>query len=487
MRSEAKGNCANNQTRIEYLMIFEAFVGVVVAMGAYAAVYGGRGLLFALMNAYRSAAGMYLRLRGTDAKVSSLCLRLRMPLRFGVGSWIPDKSVDLQTEVEKRIVSGEAWSEWCDAMKAAGTVVLSPGCPTDPFTQAEGYRYLSRLARVSLENFVECSSTDAPQLVALANGSRAAPVHIGSDNPDNVYENANLDGRKQYRLHVKRGTVHFLSFGTQSGQYGGPGGLRTVDYKEASEFDQGSNGDFEIFISKEKPDNMKNWLKLVDDPPEALLIVRQTREDHENEILAEVKIECVSGSNKPKPLTAGALDEGLRRSSLFVAFAPFLFAKWARDFQQHVNQLPLFDQKTSDSVGGDPSIRYYHSYWKLDHNETLVITTKPPKCKTWNFQLNNHWMEALDYRYHNIHVNKFYAKCLKDGSVIVVVSTHDPNKLGLSTPFSWIETTGHKQGTMCWRWVHPETDENLPQPRTNVVKYNDLAAFIEKHVANIKA
>lgn len=66
-----------------------------------------------------------------------------------------------------------------------------------------------------------------------------------------------------------------------------------------------------------------------------------------------------------------------------------MFAKWARDFQKHINQLPLFDQvkaricvdapsplsspqQLSNSVGGDPSIRYYHSYWQLAADEALV-------------------------------------------------------------------------------------------------------------------
>jgi len=60
------------------------------------------------------------------------------------------------------------------------------------------------------------------------------------------------------------------------------------------------------------------------------------------------------------------------------AGATAMFAKWARDFQKHSNQLPLFDQQLSNNVGGDPNIRYYHSHWALAEDEALVGRREPP-------------------------------------------------------------------------------------------------------------
>ena len=108
---------------------------------------------------------------------------------------------------EERVLSGESWDEFCDALKAAGASVVAPGAPTDAFNQAEGYRYLARLARAGLENFVECADAEAPRLCAIVNGGRAAPVKLGSDNPDNLYENATIDGALEYVVHGARGTV----------------------------------------------------------------------------------------------------------------------------------------------------------------------------------------------------------------------------------------------------------------------------------------
>ena len=117
--------------------------------------------------------------------------------------------------------------------------------------------------------------------------------------------------------------------------------------------------------------------------------------------------------------------------------------------------------------GGDPNIAYYHSYWELAADEALVIEVTPPECEYWNFQLNNYWMESLDYRHYEVCINKAGARLNDDGSVRLVVAARDPGV------FNWLDTAGHAFGTMCFRWVRaPEH----PQPRTRVVKLSELAS-----------
>jgi hypothetical protein len=130
--------------------------------------------------------------------------------------------------------SGQAWDEFCDTLKAAGAAILADGAPKDALTQAEGYRYLARLVRGGLENFLEASDPNTPTLVTIVDGYRAAPIKIGSDNPDNLYESASIVGSGTYKISGTRGSVKYLGFGTQAGVYGKPGGLSTVDYVDAS-------------------------------------------------------------------------------------------------------------------------------------------------------------------------------------------------------------------------------------------------------------
>jgi hypothetical protein len=200
-------------------------------------------------------------------------------------------------------------------------------------------------------------------------------------------------------------------------------------------------------------------------PESGTLVVRQTFLDRERETPADLAIAPLDGAAVPGTVTPQLVDEGLRSASTLVAGASLLFAKWARDFQRHTNQLPLFDPAVSNAAGGDPNIAYYHSHWQLGPDEALVIEATPPACEHWNFQLNNYWMESLDYRYFTIHVNKHTARTEPDGSVRIVVAHEDP---GLP---NWVHTAGHTSGTMCFRWVRAASH---PQPATRVVKLADL-------------
>jgi hypothetical protein len=237
-------------------------------------------------------------------------------------------------------------------------------------------------------------SPQAPQLCAIANGSRAARICIGSDNPDNLYENAVLDGRREYVVHGVRGTVAYLGLGTQSGAYGAKGGLATVDYAEAEtlRYDDAARTRFTLVLSATRPADATNWLQLVQDPPEAMFIVRQTFGRRTEEVAASLSIVLRGeggGIGGGTPLTPKRLDDGLQSASVLVAGASAMFAKWAYGFQAHANALPLFDQQTSDRAGGDPNIRYYHSYWRLPAGMALRILVRPPPCRCWNFQLNS--------------------------------------------------------------------------------------------------
>ena len=360
----------------------------------------------------------------------------------------------------QRVVSGQSWNEFCDSLKAAGAALNFPGAPRDPFSQAEGYRYLSRLTRAGLTAFVEHADPNAPVLHRVVDET----TKLGADNPDNFYLTAALDGNYEYKITGRRNDIAYLSFGTQSGNYGQGGGLPPTGYIESDEIKMDPDGGFELVLSSTP--QVSNWLPMT--PETGTLVVRQTFGDRTTETPAELSIErinCPPDERRPSHLTARALDEGLKKAGALVMGAPLLFAKWARDFSKHSNELPMFDPDVSLAAGGDPNITYYHSHWALAPDEALLIEATPPECEHWNFQLNNYWMESLDYRHFTIHTNKHHAHYEADGSVRLIVAHEDP---GLP---NWLDTAGHTSGTMCFRWVRAAEP---PQPGCRVVKLSSL-------------
>ena len=183
---------------------------------------------------------------------------------------------------DQRIVSGKAWEEFCDRLKLAGSALMYSGAPRDPFQQAEGIRYLSRLTRAGLEAFVEYSDPKYPVLRRMVHET----VKMGADNPDNHYFNAQISGEYEYIITGKRNSVHYLGFFTQNGNYGTTGGLAPCGVLESKDMIFEEDGSFEIILSKEKKG--KNWLKI--EAETGMAMVRQTFLKRDVEIPAEVYI-----------------------------------------------------------------------------------------------------------------------------------------------------------------------------------------------------
>ena len=78
-------------------------------------------------------------------------------------------------------------------------------------------------------------------------------------------------------------------------------------------------------------------------------------------------------------------------------------------------------------------------------------------------------MESLDYRYHTICINKGLAFYKDDGSVEVIVSHKDTGHK------NWLDTCGHYEGTMCWRWYRLEEGSKAIEPVCEIVSLASLS------------
>ena len=361
-------------------------------------------------------------------------------------------------DAEARVMEGQSWRDFCRALEAAGDIVLARTTPVTPIDRAEGYRYLTRLARIGLEMMLEHSDPDFPTFYSASHPTGK----IGGDNPDNLYQNATIAGDREYRIWGRRNTVPYLSFGTKANRYATEGTMASTGELEAAEMVFARDGSFEIAVSRERKPG--NWLPIAADS--SMLLVRQTFLDRPSEVAADVHIERVGGPEKPEPLTPANLDRGLAAAAAFVTGTARTFVNWVEEFRKYPNAFAPFPQETCYRTGGDPLIYYLHGYWQVGPDEALVIDTDVPECEIWNFQLDNYWMESLDYRYLPACWNKHTAKYNADGSVTFVIAAGD------SGVGNFMDTAGHTCGSMLLRWTRAKTH---PLPRCRVVKLASLA------------
>ena len=366
------------------------------------------------------------------------------------------------TDFDEGIMSGATWHKFCDQLKQTGDQIMRPETPTDPRTKAEGFRYLTRLLRLGLEMHVEFTDPEFPVFFSPCHET----MKIGADNPDNFYQMCGLRGDCEYLIKGHRNTVNYLSFRTQKGGYETDGKMIECGFFDGKDLILDADGYFEITISCDHQEG--NWLPL--DADATAMIVRQTYHDRQTETCADITIERINANTKPQPLRAVEFAQGLMRAADFVTNTSNLFNDWAQSYQAHPNQLPPADQALCQSVGGDPNIIYYHSYWELSDQEAWVIDVdRIPDCDTWNFQINNYWLESLDYRYHRICINKHNAHYNHDGSVTLVLSHHD-----IGHP-NWLTTAGHFKGTCLFRWVGLAAGEEQCNPTARKVNIAEIA------------
>ena len=347
----------------------------------------------------------------------------------------------------------EQWQDFCQNLAQSGEAVLTRDSSAREV--AEGMRYLSRLMRIGLEMHFELANPDFPGFYQASHQT----AKIGADNPDNYYQNASISGKRNYRLYGHRASVPILSFATKANRYAIDGTMASTGELDVRDMVVEADGSFEIIVSKDKPEKAKNWLSLEADS--SMLLVRQTFIKRAQEEAATVNIEPLEGPAYPPQLTLEDVTSGLKKTTDFISGTTQLFMDWADRFKtNNFNTLDTTDQTPFMKAGGDPSIYYLHGWWELEENEMLQIDTALTKCEGWNFQLNNVWMESLDYRYHQIHINNGSAALNPDGTVTLIVSDKDPGY------GNWLDTCGHRRGTMLFRWTGADTH---PVPKTKVL------------------
>jgi hypothetical protein len=357
------------------------------------------------------------------------------------------------------LTSGRAWVEFCDALAAAGRIIRERSPDTD-VDRAEGYRYLTRLARMAFKFCIEFADPAAPVLVQYMDETQK----FGVDNPDQLYQWARISGKYEYRLTGTRGNACYLGIGVYAGS-AGRGGRRTVAHVNGDRLATGADGRLEVILSaREHPGN---WIELA--PDTTTMLVRQTMNDRATEVPGKLTLARLDPAGPPPPLDPARMAKGLQRAAMQILGSVQMFADLSDRWAAAPNVIHPRDDKMAEESFGDPDLYYAGGYWRIAPDEAMVVDLVPPRCRYWSFLLCNYWTESLDYRYRPIWTNGHRATHRPDGSVRIVVAAEDPRLPGIT----WLDTEGHREGTMTLRYLLAEA---TPIPAPRVVKLRDLRA-----------
>ena len=351
--------------------------------------------------------------------------------------------------------------------------VLSPERKRDELDAVEGFRYIFHLLSEGTELFLE-GDTERPRFSSIVTPARK---FLG-DNADAIYHQALIRGDRAYRVTGTRDREAYISF-TVHGRdpAGGINGPILADLNDR-QFDVDAAGDFELILSPdERPGN---WIRL--DPDARTVLVRsyfleQTSAHNNPDIRVRLQIDPLDYPGPAPPLDDATLAERLLDTIAFVRATSLgvrVFGErnptpvaFVADEPNAVGT-PTNFRNTGIAAAGAVDIFYSSGTFDLGPDDALVMEGTMPRCDFANLVLWNPHMQTLEYRSRRSSLNSAQMELGPAGEYRLVISERDPG-----VP-NWLDTGGHRRGTMFWRFLLPKADPETP--RCRVVPVSEVTA-----------
>ncbi len=336
---------------------------------------------------------------------------------------------------------------------------------------AEGIRYILHMLSAGIDLYLE-SDPDYPQFIRIVSPTRK----LMGDNPDAIYHFARIRDDRSYRITGKRGDECYLSFTVhgrpEDGRLGATAEPVLADMSDR-DFQISPDGSFEIILSPQEQKG--DWIKLLSGA--ASVITRHYYElpgspAAEPDRKVNLHIEPLNPPPIRPPMTDESIARGIEDMIAFLrggtvemmipGSIPIPFVSTTP------NELPepmVFSMAGQDSWGA-VDIAYSMGLFKIQPDEALIIEGTLPDCAFANVVLWNKHMQSLEYRDRRVSLNRNQIVFEPDGSYRIIVAHQDP---GMP---NWLDTEGHTEGTVFWRFLLPAGQPAKPVCR--LVKFSEL-------------
>jgi len=368
-----------------------------------------------------------------------------------------------------------AFDSLIDTLREISGHLTGPAELGEEVDVVEGFRNALHLLSVATDCYLE-GDPERPELVRIVSPTRK----MMGDNPDAIYHFARLRGDRRYRLFGKRGDSGYLSFTVHGRSDDGRLGA-AAESVLADVNDRGlklePDGSFEVILSAEKPAGAANWIPLATNA--ASLVVRNywereasTAADPSAEV--EISIEPLDDPGTRLPLDDARFAERLRDVVAYLRGTTLDMVEMSTlplpFVSRTPNELPtpvVFGRAGSDSWGA-VDIAYSMAPYRLEDDEALLLEGSFPACAYASVVLWNRHMQCFEYRDRPTWRNRANTEVDADGRFRMVIAHRDP---GVA---NWLDTEGHRDGTIFWRFLLPEGE--LERPRCRVVPFAEIAS-----------
>ncbi len=361
---------------------------------------------------------------------------------------------------ERNQLLERGWADFCDELKAAGSLVFRDSTPDNDLVRSKGLRLLARNISLALQFKLDNIDTQHPELLHYFDPIRKQ----GGDNTDALYVGAPINGTNTYRISGNRGQARFFAV-TVLEDGATPWGGAVVGNLIDEQIEMDDDGNFELIVSpREHPGN---WIEST--PNTWRITFRQFFADWAGEEPMTATIHCEDGLENDPILTPVQVTERLRDAARWVGTSTRYWAdmldKWAAQPNRFLSYRQLEDNAIDATPGGEPLI----CYWRLPEDEALVVRFTPPECSYWAVEFGNYWWETMDYRYRMSSTNCHMARLEDNGELILVTSHQD---LGYA---NWLDPSGHDEGYITVRFLG---SASWPIPRCTQVKVGELQGVL---------
>lgn len=359
---------------------------------------------------------------------------------------------------DESLLSGRDWGQLLESLARAGSVLQSGRVPSDAVDRAEGYRHLMVMLALGIDEALRTSDPYRPRFTP---GNVDNVLKWGMDCPDAAYSGSPLRGDATYLVRGTRNSVRYLGFQAM-------GGMENTGNVVADDLEMDAAGRFELVLSAEE--HPGNWMPLAE--RSSSLVVRQFFYDWNNEVAADLSIECTSHppapTTGPAPLSPAGVGGQLRALGEFMeASLAFWLDVEEGGRKQGVNCFREPAALTGMGAAAE-NVSTWGS-WSLADDEALLIEVTPPAAVYWSVSLGNYWWETIDYANRQSSLNGHQARLDPDGVFRAVVAHTDP---GLA---NWLDTAGNHHGAMIFRWLRAE---HAPVPEARVVPLAEVGAAV---------